>query len=157
MMEKKCVEGEQRIKDAITDAIIVLENEQIKKMGKVAIKDQVQCINDVASVSEVWDDVEIETMVLIKAGDKQVILRKYHPVVTEKGIVVACELKKGMKVWTYGTGYEPIEKVCEVNYYDRVIDIDFKRDTVSDVASNIFYMNGIAVGDYTYENHLEFM
>lgn len=148
--------GKENSTDMVGDAVITLSNGDLKSLKTVAIGDEVACVDDNATVAEVWDDVEIETMIYLQVGSKSVILRKYRPVLTQEGIIVACEIKRGMKVLTLGNEYEAVDRIKEVHYFDRVTDVDVKREGISNIHKNVFYMNGIAVGDYTYENHLEY-
>lgn len=140
-----------------SDLTLLMADESEKPLGEVVIGDKVRCMNGVGQINTVWEDVEIEPMIHLTVANRELILRGYHPVYTERGIIVACELRKGIKVLTKEGTYEAITGIREEGFYDRVYDVDLSMEKGKDLKEHIMYMNGIAVGDYIMENHLEYL
>lgn len=135
--------------------ILLMADGRQKKINDIAIGDRIRSLNDTALVDNIWKDVEIVPMIRLKVDNKELLLTKYQPVQTDRGMIVACELQEGMKVLTQENGYVAITQIAEELCTDTVSKLDIHLESEDKLDQHIMYVSGIAVGDYIIENYME--
>ncbi|WP_455715887.1 hypothetical protein [Anaerosporobacter sp.] len=143
------------IKNEEKFGVLLMADGSQKKINDIEIGDRIRSLNNTARVDNIWKELQIVPVIRLMVDSKELLLTKYHPVQTDKGMIPAYELQEGTKVLTQEHGYVAITQIDEELCTDWLSKFDIHLESEDKLDQHIMFESGIAVGDYIIENYME--
>ncbi len=127
------------------DTEVTLADGSRKKISEIQVGDSVRTPNGHSKVTDVYTGFEEEIVYLEISGMKRLLVTDSHPIQTASGMRTAARLCAADHLLTESGTYEPLTALSTLPYNDKTYNLALQSE-------NMFYANGILVGDFEKQN-----